>query len=53
MSLLCLLKSTEPYLDDYFTFDLESAIVDAGFALPDIVPNSPRHRTVLACLENK
>jgi len=46
-----LLKSTEPYLDEYFTLDLTSAILDAGFALPDIVPNSPRHRTVLACYQ--
>jgi ubiquinone/menaquinone biosynthesis C-methylase UbiE len=43
-----LLKSTEPYLDEYFTLDLHQALTEAGFAAPAIVPNSPRHRTVIA-----
>ncbi|MEC4986984.1 MAG: class I SAM-dependent methyltransferase [Oscillatoria sp. PMC 1068.18] len=43
-----LLKSTEPYLDQYFTLDLASAIADAGFEPPTIISNSPRHRTVIA-----
>jgi len=43
-----LLKSTEPYLDEYFTLDLQQALTDAGFDPPMIVPNSPRHRTVMA-----
>lgn len=42
-----LLKSTEPYLDDYFTLDLESAFEAAGFERPAIVLNSPRHRTFI------
>lgn len=46
--ILTLLKSTEPYLDEYFTLDLEQAIVDAGFHPPTITSNSPRHRTVVA-----
>ncbi|WYL99675.1 MAG: class I SAM-dependent methyltransferase [Gloeotrichia echinulata GP01] len=46
--ILTLLKSTEPYLDQYFTLDLEQAIVEAGFQTPSITPNSPRHRTVIA-----
>ena len=45
---LTLLKSTEPYLDQYFTLDLESAFVEAGFQCPAIVPTSPRHRAVIA-----
>jgi ubiquinone/menaquinone biosynthesis C-methylase UbiE len=45
---LTLLKSTEPYLDEYFALDLEQAIVKAGFLPPQIIPNSPRHRTVIA-----
>lgn len=45
---LTLLKSTEPYLDDYFTFDLEQALVEAGFAQPTVTCNSPRHRTLVA-----
>lgn len=43
-----LLKSTEPYLDDYFTLDIEQALIEAGFQAPTITCNSPRHRTVIA-----
>jgi SAM-dependent methyltransferase len=46
--ILTLLKSTEPYLDEYFNLDIEQAIVDAGFHPPRITPNSPRHRTIVA-----
>ena len=46
--ILTLLKSTEPYLDQYFTLDLESTFVEAGFQSPAIVPISPRHRAVIA-----
>lgn len=46
--ILTLLKSTEPYLDEYFALDLEQELVDAGFHPPTITPNSPRHRTVVA-----
>jgi len=46
--ILTLLKSTEPYLDEYFTLDLEQELVDAGFHPPTITSNSPRHRTVVA-----
>jgi ubiquinone/menaquinone biosynthesis C-methylase UbiE len=46
--ILTLLKSTEPYLDQYFALDLEQALIEAGFASPTITPNSPRHRTVVA-----
>ncbi|NJO40347.1 MAG: class I SAM-dependent methyltransferase [Cyanobacteria bacterium CRU_2_1] len=46
--ILTLLKSTEPYLDEYFALDLEQAIYDAGFTRPTITCNSPRHRTVIA-----
>lgn len=46
--ILTLLKSTEPYLDQYFALSLEQAIVDAGFQPPQIVTNSRRHRTVIA-----
>ncbi|NJM66960.1 MAG: class I SAM-dependent methyltransferase [Acaryochloris sp. RU_4_1] len=45
---LTLLKSTEPYLDDYFTFDIQQAFFDAGFQIPSITCNSPRHRTFIA-----
>lgn len=43
-----LLKSTEPYLDEYFSLDLEKALVEAGFETPTITPNTHRHRTVVA-----
>lgn len=43
-----LLKSTEPYLDEYFTLDLEGAIEAAGFQAPIVTCNSPRHRTLIA-----
>lgn len=46
--ILTLLKSTEPYMDQYFSLDIEQALVDAGFQTPSITPNSPRHRTVIA-----
>lgn len=47
---LTLLKSTEPYLDQYFSLDLEQTFVDAGFSSPQCFVNSPRHRTLIACL---
>lgn len=46
--ILTLLKSTEPYLDEYFGLDLEGEIQRVGFTAPRIVPISPRHRTVIA-----
>ncbi|BAY08355.1 class I SAM-dependent methyltransferase [Calothrix sp. NIES-2098] len=46
--ILTLLKSTEPYLDEYFNLDIEQALVEAGFQTPTIATNSPRHRTVIA-----
>lgn len=46
-----LLKSTEPYLDEYFTLDLDAALTAVGFDAPIIIPNSPRHRTVIACYQ--
>jgi len=46
-----LLKSTEPYFDDYFTLDLNQSLTEVGFSPPTIVPNSSRHRTVITCHE--
>ncbi|MBF2097994.1 MAG: class I SAM-dependent methyltransferase [Gloeomargaritaceae cyanobacterium C42_A2020_066] len=46
--ILTLLKSTEPYLDDYFTLDLPGLITAGGFQSPRLVANSPRHRTLIA-----
>lgn len=46
--ILTLLKSTEPYLDRYFTLDIAEALIAAGFQPPLITANTPRHRTVIA-----
>lgn len=46
--ILTLLKSTEPYLDDYFRFDFELELINAGFTKPVVRRNSPRHRTLIA-----
>ncbi|MEG4517478.1 MULTISPECIES: class I SAM-dependent methyltransferase [unclassified Microcoleus] len=46
--ILTLLKSTEPYLDQYFGLDMEQALVDSGFAQPTITCNTVRHRTIVA-----
>lgn len=46
--LFTLMKSTEPWSDDYYTFDLEAALVEAGFESPVTVPSDPRHRTLVA-----
>lgn len=46
--ILTLLKSTEPFLDEYFSLDIESAIYEAGFTRPLLTCNSPRHRTLVA-----
>ena len=49
--ILTLLKSTEPYLDRYFTLDIAQALIDAGFQAPSITANTPRHRTVIASVQ--
>ncbi len=43
-----LLKSTEPYLDEYFTLDIKQALLDVGFNQVSITANSPRHRTIIS-----
>lgn len=45
---LTLLKSTEPYLDQYFSLDLHQALIDVGFAQPSQSINTTRHRVVIA-----
>lgn len=44
---LTLLKSTEPYLDEYFALDMATEFEAAGFEPPTLTPNSPRHRTIV------
>jgi hypothetical protein len=43
-----LFKSTEPWLQDYVTLDLEGELARAGFERIGVAGNSPRHRTVVA-----
>jgi SAM-dependent methyltransferase len=42
-----LLKSTEPYLEDYFSLDLPAELVAAGFEAVKRVPCDPRHRVLV------
>jgi ubiquinone/menaquinone biosynthesis C-methylase UbiE len=46
--ILTLLKSTEPYLDQYFSLDIDLALQTTGFESIKLIANSPRHRTVVA-----
>ncbi len=46
--LFTLMKSTEPWSDDYYTFDIESALQSVGFEYKITVASDPRHRTILA-----
>jgi ubiquinone/menaquinone biosynthesis C-methylase UbiE len=43
-----LMKSTEPWSDEYYTFDLERALQTVGFEQVVTVPSDPRHRTIIA-----
>jgi len=46
--LFTLMKSTEPWSDEYYTFDLEKSLEQNGFSQVTTVASDPRHRTVLA-----
>ncbi|KAJ4771808.1 Ubiquinone biosynthesis O-methyltransferase [Rhynchospora pubera] len=46
--LFTLLKSTEPFLDEYYLLDLEEALRSAGFVNVTTILTTPRHRTVTA-----
>ena len=45
--LFTLMKSTEPWSDDYYTFDVEAAVTKAGFDYQTTVASDPRHRTII------
>lgn len=47
-ALFVLMKSTEPWLDDYYTFDIEEAIKETGFEDKTTIATDPRHRTIIA-----
>lgn len=46
--LFTLMKSTEPWTDDYYTFDVEAALQAVGFADLVSLETDPRHRAILA-----
>lgn len=46
--LFTLMKSTEPWSDDYYTFDVAAAIQKTGFDYQSTVASDPRHRTLIA-----
>ena len=45
--LFTLMKSTEPWSDDYYTFDVEAAMQEVGFNYQTTVASDPRHRTII------
>lgn len=45
--LFTLMKSTEPWSDDYYTFDIETALADIGFQHIITEATDPRHRAIL------
>ncbi|MGL5835555.1 MAG: class I SAM-dependent methyltransferase [Waterburya sp.] len=45
--LFTLMKSTEPWSDDYYTFDVEAALQQVGFDYQETFPSDPRHRTII------
>ena len=47
-ALFVLMKSTEPWSDDYYTFALETALEEVGFDYKTTVASDPRHRTAIA-----
>jgi SAM-dependent methyltransferase len=46
-ALFVLMKSTEPWSDDYYTFDVEESLKSVGFQHETTVPSDPRHRTII------
>ena len=46
--LFTLMKSTEPWCDDYYTFNVEKALQEVGFNYQTTEETSPRHRTIIA-----
>jgi len=45
--LFTLMKSTEPWSDEYYTFDLEATLQSVGFEYVVTIASDPRHRTIL------
>lgn len=47
-ALFVLMKSTEPWSDDFYTFNVEEALQNLGFEYQTTVATDPRHRTIIA-----
>ncbi|MBP0000476.1 MAG: class I SAM-dependent methyltransferase [Cyanobacteria bacterium SID2] len=47
-ALFVLMKSTEPWSDDYYTFDVEATLQAVGFEYLETVSTDPRHRAIVA-----
>lgn len=47
-ALFVLMKSTEPWSDEYYTFNVEEALRKSGFEHLTTTPSDPRHRTLVA-----
>lgn len=47
-ALFVLMKSTEPWSDEYYTFDVEAALEEVGFFHKTTVSVDPRHRAIIA-----
>ncbi|MCT7957198.1 class I SAM-dependent methyltransferase [Laspinema palackyanum] len=50
--LFTLMKSTEPWSDEYYTLDMEAEIEAVGLTHKITVPSDPRHRTLIAWKPN-
>ena len=46
-ALFTLMKSTEPWSDEYYMFDMEEALQKLGFEQLITVASDPRHRTII------
>ena len=46
--LFTLMKSTEPWSDDYYTFNIEQSLAETGFNYQTTVASDPRHRAIIA-----
>lgn len=47
-AIFTLMKSTEPHSDEYYAFDQEGALQEAGFTDVKTVETDPRHRAIFA-----
>lgn len=47
LALATIMKSTEPYVDEYFALDMFAAMAEAGFDCLEYVPVNNRHRVML------